>query len=138
MNCSVSPLPPGSVRSVNGTEQATLVSSMRKACAACNVTTIYAGRPFRATVIDLCRSSNQVWGLAKTDEHWEAAVMASRRDDLRHGTNAACVKGLQRLSGAPTHPEEPTRAGRARIIVRAAAVVAATEPEIMESGSSLI
>jgi hypothetical protein len=35
---------------------------------------------------------NQVWGLAKTDEEWsaalEAALTATRRDDLQHGTNA--------------------------------------------------
>jgi len=58
---------------------------------------IRAGKPFRATVLDLGLTSNQVWGLAKTDEHWaaelEAELMASRRDDLKHGTNAAYVHG---------------------------------------------
>ncbi len=185
MNCSASSLPPGSVRSVSGTEQAELVSSIRMAVAACNVTpivvrrwiargwlrqppwtlrqihevrdlddagrrlrgsgaahgtetrstpgcncglcckakadavragdrrrahkrlspgvrqqlldAIYAGRPFRAIVIDLGLTSNQVWGLTKTGEHWaaalEAALMASRRDDLQHGTSAAYVQG---------------------------------------------
>jgi hypothetical protein len=38
-------------------------------------------------------SSNQVWGLTKTDEEWaealEAALAATRREDLEHGTNAA-------------------------------------------------
>jgi hypothetical protein len=42
---------------------------------------------------DLDVTPNQVWGLTKTDNEWasalEAALMASRRDDLRHGTNAA-------------------------------------------------
>jgi hypothetical protein len=87
MNCSASSLHPGSVRSVSGTEQAELVSSIRKAAAACNMTPI--------------------------------------------------VVCLRRLSGPPTHPDGPTRAGRARAIFRAGAVVAATEPEIVESGSSL-
>ena len=40
---------------------------------------------------------NQVWCLTKTDEEWstalEAALMATRRDDLKHGTNAAYVAG---------------------------------------------
>jgi hypothetical protein len=40
MNCSASSLPPGSVRSVIGTEQAELVSALRRADAACNVTPI--------------------------------------------------------------------------------------------------
>ena len=87
MNCSASSLHPGSVRSVSGTEQAELVSYIRKAAAACNMTPI--------------------------------------------------VVCLRRLSGPPTHPDGPTRAGRARAIFRAGAVVAATEPEIVESGSSL-
>jgi hypothetical protein len=42
-------------------------------------------------------TSNQVWGLAKTDEEWstalEAALMATRQHDLEHGTNAAYVAG---------------------------------------------
>ena len=58
---------------------------------------IYAGRPFRAIVIDLGLISDQVLGLTKTEEHWaaalEAALMASRRDDLTHGTNAAYAQG---------------------------------------------
>jgi hypothetical protein len=36
-------------------------------------------------------------GLTKTDEEWskklEAALTATRRDDLEHGTNAAYVAG---------------------------------------------
>jgi hypothetical protein len=39
----------------------------------------------------------QVWGLTKTDEKWsqqlEAALTATRRDDLKHGTNTAYVHG---------------------------------------------
>jgi hypothetical protein len=38
-----------------------------------------------------------VWGLARTDEEWstalEAALTASRRDDLKHGTTPAYVHG---------------------------------------------
>ena len=58
---------------------------------------IHAGRPFRQVLGDLGLTSNQVWGLARTDSEWsaalEAALKASRRDDLRHGTNAAYVQG---------------------------------------------
>jgi hypothetical protein len=58
---------------------------------------ICAGQPFREIVRDLALTSNQVWGLTKTDEAWsaalEAALMASRRGDLNHGTNAAYVAG---------------------------------------------
>jgi hypothetical protein len=36
-------------------------------------------------------------GLSKTDDEWahelEAALIATRRDDPRHGTNAAYVRG---------------------------------------------
>lgn len=58
---------------------------------------IYTGKPFRAVLTDLDLTSNQVWGLTKTDEEWsaalEAALMATRRNDLEHGTNAAYVAG---------------------------------------------
>jgi hypothetical protein len=58
---------------------------------------IYDGQPFREIVRDLGLTSNQVWGLTKTDEEWstvlEAALTATRRDDLKHGTNAAYVAG---------------------------------------------
>jgi hypothetical protein len=58
---------------------------------------IYAGKPFRAALRDLDLTPNQVWGLTKTDEEWstalEAALTASRRVDLQHGTNAAYVAG---------------------------------------------
>jgi hypothetical protein len=46
---------------------------------------------------DLGLTSNQVWGLTKSDQEWsaqlEAALLATRRDDLEHGTNAAYVAG---------------------------------------------
>ena len=58
---------------------------------------IYSGQPFRQILRDLGLTSNQVWGLTKTDEEWsaalEAALTASRRDDLQHGRNAAYVAG---------------------------------------------
>jgi hypothetical protein len=53
--------------------------------------------PCRSTVPggtrDLGLTSNQVWGLTKTDEEWaealEAALSATRGEDLEHGTNTA-------------------------------------------------
>jgi len=57
---------------------------------------IYAGQPFRRVLRDHDLTSNQVWGLTKTDPEWserlEAALMATRRDDLMHGTNATYVQ----------------------------------------------
>ena len=58
---------------------------------------IYAGQPFRTTLRDLGLTPNQVWGLTRTDREWseklEAALTATRRDDLQHGTNAAYMHG---------------------------------------------
>jgi hypothetical protein len=58
---------------------------------------IYTGRPFRQILRDLDLTSNQVWGLTKTNEGWstalETALTASRRDDLQDGTNAAYLAG---------------------------------------------
>jgi hypothetical protein len=58
---------------------------------------IYAGQSFRAVLSGLRLTSNQVWGLAKTDKEWsaalEAALTATRRGDLKHGTNAPYVAG---------------------------------------------
>jgi hypothetical protein len=58
---------------------------------------IYSGQPFRTALRDLALTPNQVWGLTKTDKEWattlEAALTASRREDLAHGTNAAYVAG---------------------------------------------
>ena len=58
---------------------------------------IRLGRPFRQVLRDLGLTSNQVWGLTKTDKEWlaalDAALRATRRHDLRHGTNAAYVAG---------------------------------------------
>ena len=53
---------------------------------------------------DFGRTSNQVGGLIKTDQQWaeklEAALTATRRDDLQHGRNAR--RCLQGLPGVPT------------------------------------
>jgi hypothetical protein len=58
---------------------------------------IYSGQPFRRVLRDLDLTANQVWGLTKTDREWserlEAALTATRRDDIQHGTNAAYVHG---------------------------------------------
>jgi hypothetical protein len=58
---------------------------------------ICAGKPFRRALRHLGLTSNQIWGLTKTDNEWseklEAALTATRRDDLRHGTNASYVAG---------------------------------------------
>jgi hypothetical protein len=58
---------------------------------------IYAGESFRSELRDLNLTPNQVWGMAGVDQAWsaalEAALTATRRDDLTHGTNAAYVHG---------------------------------------------
>jgi hypothetical protein len=61
------------------------------------VDAIYAGQAFRTVLRDLNLTRNQVWGLTRTSEEFsiqlEAALTATRRDDLDHGTNAAYVAG---------------------------------------------
>jgi hypothetical protein len=58
---------------------------------------IYDRKPFRQAIRDFGLTPNRVWGLTKTDEQWstalEAALTATRRDDLQHGTNTAYVAG---------------------------------------------
>ena len=58
---------------------------------------IGSGQPFLTVLRDPGLTSNQVWGLTRTDEEWsaalEAALTASRRVDLQPGTNAAYVAG---------------------------------------------
>jgi hypothetical protein len=58
---------------------------------------LYAGEPFRAILRDLDLTPNAVWELTKTDPEWAAmldgALEATRRPDLKHGTNAAYVAG---------------------------------------------
>jgi hypothetical protein len=67
---------------------------------------IYAGQPFRQVLRDLGLTSNQVFGLAKTDQEWseklDTALTATRRDDLEHGTNAAYVHGCVCTSAEST------------------------------------
>jgi hypothetical protein len=50
---------------------------------------------FRTVIRDLKLTPNQLWGLTKTDQEWseklEAALTATRQDNLEHGTNAAYV-----------------------------------------------
>jgi len=59
---------------------------------------IYAGQPFRTVLRDLDLTSNQVFGLTRTDDEWstklEAALTASRREDLEHGTDAAYITAV--------------------------------------------
>jgi hypothetical protein len=61
---------------------------------------INAGPPFSAVLSDLRLTSNGV-GLAKTDEEWatklEAALAATRRDDLKHGTKCRIRTRLRLL-----------------------------------------
>jgi hypothetical protein len=61
------------------------------------VDSIYAGKPFRETLREVELTSNQVFGLARVDEEWstalETALTATRRYDLKPGTNAAYVAG---------------------------------------------
>jgi hypothetical protein len=58
---------------------------------------IYAGIRFKTAIRDFGLTANQIWGLTKTDDEWlaalDAALTATRRDDLEHGTNAAYVHG---------------------------------------------
>jgi hypothetical protein len=69
--------------------------------------TIYAGQSFRAVLRDLRLTSNQGWGWLRptgmVGERLEAALTATRRDELQHGTNAAYVAGCicKRMPGAP-------------------------------------
>jgi hypothetical protein len=81
------------------------------------------GKPFRQALRDLTLTPNQVWGLTQTDEAWsaalEAALTATRRSDLRHGTNAAYVAGCvcnecrehqrQRMARSSPRPRRPSQ-----------------------------
>ena len=54
---------------------------------------------------DLGVTPNQVWGLTRTDPAWattlEAALTATRRDDLQHGTNAASSTAASAATAEP-------------------------------------
>jgi hypothetical protein len=58
---------------------------------------IYVENPFREALRDLGPTSNQVWGLTMTDEEWstalDAALTTTRREDLKHGTTPAYMRG---------------------------------------------
>jgi hypothetical protein len=77
---------------------------------------IHGGRPFRSVLRELDLTPNQVWGLTKTDKDWstalEAALTATRRDDLEHGTNAAYVQGCVCRE---CRQHQQTRMGRNRV-----------------------
>jgi hypothetical protein len=80
---------------------------------------IYAGQPFRTVLRDLDLTANQVWGVARVDREWsaalEAALTATRRDDpqARHECSVRGGLCLQRVSGAPAPAdgEEPLTPG---------------------------
>jgi hypothetical protein len=80
---------------------------------------IYSGQPFRTALRNLRLTSNRVWGLTKTDEKWseqlDATLTSTRRDDLKHGTNAAYVAG-----GVCSECRENQRIRMKRIADRAA------------------
>jgi hypothetical protein len=69
---------------------------------------IYNGKPFRTVLRDLGLTSNQVWGLAKTDREWseklETAPTTSRRDDLRHGTMPPTCTAVSAAGAGSTSP----------------------------------
>jgi hypothetical protein len=84
----VHPLPPGAQRQpaslgTSPSAEAATVGLRRQL-----LDLIYDGQPFRTVLRDLGLTSNQVWGLAKTDQEWseklEAALTAMRRVDLKH------------------------------------------------------
>jgi hypothetical protein len=58
---------------------------------------LYSRQPFRTALRELGLTSNQVWGLTKTDDEWSVALddalMATRPNDRQHGTNAAYMAG---------------------------------------------
>jgi hypothetical protein len=77
---------------------------------------IYGGKPLRQAIRDLRLTPNQVWGLTKTDDRWAAALdialTTARRDDLKHGTNAAYVAGC--VCGEAAHISKAGWAGIGR------------------------
>jgi hypothetical protein len=126
---------------VRGTAQTELVGSIRKAAAACTVTPTvvrrWIARGWFPQPPWMLRQMGDVRDLNDTDEHWaaalQAALMASRRDELKHWHEWRMRPGLGwRVSGRPMHPDGQMRAGRAGV------VVAATGGEIVESETSLV
>ena len=56
-----------------------------------------AGKPFKQALTELQLTHFQIWGLARHDPEWSAALdgvlMATRRGDLNHGTYYAYAQG---------------------------------------------
>jgi hypothetical protein len=94
---SLHPLPPGAQRQAKSIRQSPSAKQDARRGASQLLEAIYARRPFGAVLRDLGLTPNQVWGLTKTDKEWaealEAALTATRRHDLKDGTNAAYVQG---------------------------------------------
>jgi transposase len=90
-------MPPGPERRCQGRGRARAQKRLPAEVRQQLLDAIYSGQPFRTVLRDLGRTSNQVWGFTKTNQEWserlEAALTATRRDDLQHGTNAAYVHG---------------------------------------------
>jgi hypothetical protein len=58
---------------------------------------LLAGHSFHAVLRDLGITANLVWGRARRDPDWaadlDAVLLATRQEELEHGTNAAYVQG---------------------------------------------
>jgi hypothetical protein len=67
---------------------------------------IYSGQPFRTVLRELGLTSNQVWGLTKTDQEWsaalDAALTATRRDDLKTARPARMWRAVSARSVGST------------------------------------
>ena len=72
---------------------------------------IYEGRPFRTVLRDLGLTSNQVWGLAKTDREWSEELntalnsSSSERPQARHQRGLCARVCLPRVPRAPEHSD---------------------------------
>jgi hypothetical protein len=94
-------MPPGPERRSEGRRRARAQTRVPADMRQQPLDAIYAGQPFRTVLGDLGLTSNQVWGLTKTDDWWaalDATLTATRRDDLQHGTAAyahGCVCSVQ-------------------------------------------
>jgi hypothetical protein len=111
----VPPLPTSAQRHPTSLEKARAQAQLPVEVRQQLLNAIYARQPFRTVLRDLGLSSNKVFGLAMTDPDWsqqlEAALTASRREDLEHGTNAAYLHGCV-CSDCRTHQQ--FRMGRNR------------------------
>jgi hypothetical protein len=95
--CRCTPVPPSTQRHTESIWQARAQKRLPAEVRQQLLDAIYAGQSFRSVLGDLNLTPNQVWGMARVDREWsvaiESALMATRRDDLKHGTNAAYVAG---------------------------------------------